>query len=107
MEDAGVGVGLARGGGGAVGRGRARVDRLGPEVGGLKPGFCGMLAAEDKAETMAALFGAAETWLAARDAVVVRGPFDLSINQPLQTSVIDVTITKRRHQRGHRSTNGA
>jgi hypothetical protein len=40
-----------------------------------------MLASEDIAETMKALFDTAEAWLTQRGMGVVRGPFDLSINQ--------------------------
>jgi hypothetical protein len=64
-----------------VGRISAQIDRLAPEVDGLKPGFFGMLAAENDPETVRALFGTAEAWLAGRGAAVLRGPFDLSINQ--------------------------
>lgn len=64
-----------------VGRISAQVDRLAPEVDGQRLGYFGMLAAEEDAETLAALFAAAEDWLAARGVGVVRGPFDLSINQ--------------------------
>jgi hypothetical protein len=64
-----------------VGRISAQIDRLAPGADGLKLGYFGMLASEDNAETMAALFDTAETWLTQRGMGVVRGPFDLSINQ--------------------------
>jgi hypothetical protein len=76
-----VALWLARRDGRPVGRISAQIDRLAPEIDGLKPGFFGMLAAEDDAATVAALFAAAETWLAERGVQVVRGPFDLSVNQ--------------------------
>jgi hypothetical protein len=72
---------LARRGGSAVGRISAQIDRLAPDADGLKLGYFGMLAAEDNAETMAALFDTAEAWLTQRGMAVARGPFDLSINQ--------------------------
>jgi hypothetical protein len=72
---------LARRRGRPVGRISAQIDRLAPEAGGRKVGYFGMLAAEEDGATLAALFGAAEEWLAARGVGVVRGPFDLSINQ--------------------------
>ncbi len=65
----------------AVGRISAQIDRLAPEVDGLKQGFFGMLASEENEETLSALFAAAEGWLTARGAALARGPFDLSINQ--------------------------
>lgn len=64
-----------------VGRISAQLDRLAPEVDGQRLGYFGMLAAEEDADTLAALFAAAEEWLAGRGVGVVRGPFDLSINQ--------------------------
>ncbi|HUF86118.1 MAG TPA: N-acetyltransferase [Thermohalobaculum sp.] len=72
---------LAWRGGRPVGRISAQIDRLAPPVDGMRLGYFGMLAAEPDAGTLGALFGAAEDWLAARGAGVVRGPFDLSINQ--------------------------
>lgn len=44
-------------------------------------GHFGMLAAEDDAETVDALFDAAEGWLRARGLVAALGPMNLSINQ--------------------------
>ncbi len=81
FEHAEVAMWLARRDGRAVGRISAQVDRLAPDVDGLKLGFFGMLAAEDDADTLAALFDTAEQWLTARGVGVVRGPFDFSINQ--------------------------
>jgi hypothetical protein len=81
FEHAEVAMWLARRGGSAVGRISAQIDRLAPDADGLKLGYFGMLAAEDNAETMAALFDTAEAWLTQRGMAVARGPFDLSINQ--------------------------
>jgi len=81
FEHAEVALWLAWRDGRAVGRISAQIDRLAPDVDGVKLGFFGMLAAEDDADTMAALFETAERWLAARGVGVVRGPFDFSINQ--------------------------
>ena len=64
-----------------VGRISAQFDRLAPQVDGARLGFFGMLAAEEDGQALAALFAAAESWLAGRGAGVVRGPFDFSINQ--------------------------
>ncbi|HSF95861.1 MAG TPA: N-acetyltransferase [Thermohalobaculum sp.] len=81
FQHAEVALWIARRDGRPVGRISAQIDRLAPDVEGLKPGFFGMLAAEDNRETVAALFAAAEAWLSERGAVVLRGPFDLSVNQ--------------------------
>src|SRR5690606_2118294 len=61
-----------------VGRISAQVDRLVKEQ---DLGFFGLLAAENDAEVIAALFGAAEDWLRQRGRTRVRGPFNLSINE--------------------------
>ncbi len=61
-----------------VGRISAQVDRLVKEP---DLGFFGLLAAEDDPAIIAALFGAAETWLRQRGRTRVRGPFSLSINE--------------------------
>jgi hypothetical protein len=81
FEHAEVAMWLAWRDGRAVGRISAQIDRLAPKVDGLPLGYFGMLAAEDSAETMVALFDAAEVWLAERGMAVVRGPFDFGINQ--------------------------
>ena len=81
FEHAEVALWLAWRGGRAVGRISAQIDRLAPDIDGLKAGSFGMLAAEDGPETLAALFKTAENWLRERGVAVVRGPFDLSINQ--------------------------
>jgi hypothetical protein len=81
FEHAEAALWLAWRDGRAVGRISAQIDRLAPEADGLKLGYFGMLASEDNAETMAALFDTAETWLTQRGMGVARGPFDLSINQ--------------------------
>ncbi len=81
FEHAEVALWLAWRDGRAVGRISAQIDRLAPDADGLKLGYFGMLAAEDNPETLAALFETAEAWLSERGMEVVRGPFDLSINQ--------------------------
>jgi len=81
FEHAEVALWLARRDGRPVGRISAQLDRMAPEVDGLRLGYFGMLAAEDDPEVMAALFDTAEAWLTERGAGVVRGPFDLGINQ--------------------------
>ncbi len=73
---------LAWRGGRPVGRISAQIDRLAPEAEGRRLGYFGMVAAgEDEGETLSALFATAEGWLAGRGVGLVRGPFDLSINQ--------------------------
>ena len=69
---------LARRDGQDVGRISAQIDRLvqDPEV-----GHFGMICAEDNSDVFAALFRAAESWLAARGKKRVLGPFNLSINE--------------------------
>ena len=81
FKHAEVALWLAWRDGRAVGRISAQIDRLAPDADGLKLGYFGMLAAEENPETLAALFKTAEAWLAERGVAVVRGPFDLSINQ--------------------------
>ncbi|GIX29898.1 MAG: hypothetical protein KatS3mg124_0370 [Porticoccaceae bacterium] len=72
---------LALRAGRTVGRITAQLDRLYEAVHGRKVGFFGMFEAEDDPAVAAALFAAAEGWLAARGAVEVQGPFNLSINE--------------------------
>lgn len=81
LEHADLALWLAWRDGRAVGRISAQIDHLAPDAGGLRLGYFGMLAAEDDQETLAALFKTAEAWLRERAIEVVRGPFDLSINQ--------------------------
>jgi hypothetical protein len=81
LEHADLALWLAWRDGRAVGRISAQIDHLAPDAGGLKLGYFGMLAAEDDQETLAALIETAEAWLRERGIEVVRGPFDLSINQ--------------------------
>ena len=64
-----------------VGRISAQVDTLHLERYADATGFFGMLDAEDRADTFAALFGAAEQWLREQGMRRVRGPFSLSINE--------------------------
>ncbi|MCC7082031.1 MAG: dATP pyrophosphohydrolase [Burkholderiales bacterium] len=68
---------LAQRAGRDVGRISAQVDRLAPDA----DGHFGLIAAEDDADTFAALFGAAEAWLSARGRNRALGPFNLSINE--------------------------
>ena len=69
---------LARRDGRDVGRISAQIDRL---VHDPAVGHFGMIAAENDPEVYAALFDAAERWLAARGKRRVLGPFNLSINE--------------------------
>lgn len=64
-----------------VGRISAQVDALHLERYADATGFFGMLDAEDRAETFAALVATAEQWLRAQGMRRVRGPFSLSINE--------------------------
>ena len=64
-----------------VGRISAQVDTLHLERYADATGFFGMLDAEDREDTFAALFGAAEQWLRDQGMRRVRGPFSLSINE--------------------------
>ena len=61
-----------------VGRISAQVDSL---VTDAQRGFFGLIAGADDPEVFAALFAAAEQWLRERGRTVVRGPFNLSINE--------------------------
>lgn len=71
---------LAQRGDRVVGRISAQIDRLHLEQHGEPEGFFGMLEATDDGEVFAALFGAAEGWLAERGMRRVLGPFHFSIN---------------------------
>jgi hypothetical protein len=64
-----------------VGRISAQVDALHLERYADATGFFGMLDAEDRPETFAALFAAAEQWLREQGMRRARGPFSLSINE--------------------------
>ena len=64
-----------------VGRISAQIDALHLERYGDATGFFGMLDAEDREETFAALLGTAEQWLREQGMRRVRGPFSLSINE--------------------------
>lgn len=64
-----------------VGRISAQIDALHLERYGDATGFFGMLDAEDREETFAALIATAEQWLHAQGMRRVRGPFSLSINE--------------------------
>jgi len=64
-----------------VGRISAQVDRLHRAHHGEDTGQFGFLEAEDDPGIFAALFGAAEQWLAAQGARRITGPFNYSINQ--------------------------
>ena len=64
-----------------VGRISAQVDALHLERYADATGFFGMLEAEDREDTFAALLGTAERWLREQGIRRVRGPFSLSINE--------------------------
>lgn len=64
-----------------VGRISAQVDALHLDRYADATGFFGMLDAEDRGDTFAALFAAAEQWLREQGMRRVRGPFSLSINE--------------------------
>lgn len=64
-----------------VGRISAQIDELHLERYGDATGFFGMLDAEDREDTFAALIGTAEQWLHEQGMRRVRGPFNLSINE--------------------------
>ncbi len=66
-----------------VGRISAQVDALHLEQYDDATGFFGMLDAEDREETFAALLAAAEQWLHDQGMRRVRGPFSLSINDEM------------------------
>jgi hypothetical protein len=72
---------LARRGEEPVGRISAQIDRLHLERHGDGTGFFGMLEARDDPEVFAALFQAAERWLAGEGLRRISGPFSLSINE--------------------------
>ncbi|MEM9147482.1 MAG: dATP pyrophosphohydrolase [Pseudomonadota bacterium] len=72
---------LARRDGRLAGRLSAQLDRLAPKEAGHIVGSFGQIASEDDGELAKALFVAAENWLRERGAGLVRGPFDLSINE--------------------------
>ena len=65
----------------AVGRISAQIDRLHLEYQHEQCGFFGMLEAEDRSETFAALLNTAQAWLQAQGMKSIMGPFNLSINQ--------------------------
>jgi len=70
-------------GGRAVGRISAQIDALHLERYADATGFFGLLDAEDRVETFAALLGTAERWLCDQGMRRVRGPFNLSINEEM------------------------
>ena len=70
-------------GGEPVGRISAQIDALHLERYGDATGFFGLLDAEDREETFAALLGTAGQWLRDRGMRRVRGPFSLSINEEM------------------------
>jgi GNAT superfamily N-acetyltransferase len=81
FEHAEVEMWLARRGDRTVGRISAQIDKLSPQDAGRPAGHFGMIAAEDDPAVFAALFAAAEAWLAARGCVRALGPFNLSVNE--------------------------
>ena len=64
-----------------VGRISAQIDQLHLNRYQEKEGFFGMIEAEDNAETFAALFQTAESWLRDHGMRRAMGPYNLSINQ--------------------------
>ena len=65
----------------AVGRISAQIDQLHLDRHQADEGFFGMIESEDDAETFAALFQTAESWLRDQGMRRVLGPYNLSINQ--------------------------
>lgn len=65
----------------AVGRISAQIDQLHLDRHQANEGFFGMIESEDDAETFAALFQTAESWLRDQGMRRVLGPYNLSINQ--------------------------
>jgi len=65
----------------AVGRISAQIDQLHLARYQENEGFFGMIEAEDKADTFAALLQTAESWLRDKGMRRVLGPYNLSINQ--------------------------
>jgi hypothetical protein len=72
---------LARLDGQVVGTISAQVDRLQPAEQGRKVGYFGQLEAIDSGEVFSALLDAAGDWLKERGCQIMRGPYDLAINQ--------------------------
>jgi GNAT superfamily N-acetyltransferase len=66
-----------------VGRISAQIDALHLERHADATGFFGMLDAEDREDTFAALLATAEQWLREQGMRRVRGPFNLSINEEM------------------------
>ncbi|MET4100727.1 hypothetical protein ABIE58_000138 [Roseovarius sp. MBR-78] len=66
-----------------VGRITAQLDQMQPEDETGKIGYFGMLEAVDDRAVFDALFDTAQTWLRARGAASIRGPYNLSINEDL------------------------
>lgn len=64
-----------------VGTISAQVDRLQPDEGGRKLGYFGQLEAVDDARVFQALLDAARQWLLEQGCGLMRGPYDLGINQ--------------------------
>ncbi len=72
---------IARRGSRPVGRISAQIDELAEKRHGAGTGHFGFLEAEDDPAVFAALFAAAETWLAERGMTRALGPFNFSINE--------------------------
>ena len=66
-----------------VGRITAQIDEMHLQQHNDAAGYFGMLEADDDPAIFAALFGAAEEWLASEGMQCVRGPFNLHINEEL------------------------
>ncbi len=65
----------------AVGRISAQIDQLHLDYHHEQCGFFGLLEAEDRRETFAALLDTAQMWLQNQGMKYIMGPFNLSINQ--------------------------
>ncbi|MEO1315529.1 MAG: dATP pyrophosphohydrolase [Pseudomonadota bacterium] len=81
FEHADAAFWLAKQDGRPVGRISAQLDRLSPSEDGVTVGSFGQIAMADDPVVAAALFATAEAWLKDHGVGLVRGPFDLSINE--------------------------
>jgi hypothetical protein len=72
---------VAEQGGQVVGTVSAQVDELQPDEQGRRVGYFGQLDAIDSAAVFAALFDGASDWLKGAGCGLIRGPYDLGINQ--------------------------
>jgi GNAT superfamily N-acetyltransferase len=70
-----------------VGRITAQVDHLHAQHQNEEVGYFGMLEAEDNIDIFDALLSEAAAWLRERNCAVIRGPFNLSINEEIGVAV--------------------